>query len=93
MPNGLTNEIVESVFLTLSIWQDTLPSYSSIQLHQQPDEQSWSIGQVCIHLINQTVGYNIPQIIICNSNNDHAEKTKTEEGETFFSRIRFQRSD
>src|SRR5882724_500905 len=78
------DDIFKKFILTFDIWLKSLNHYSTYQLQKKPDNQSWSIGQVYMHLIDQTINFNIPQIEICISNNDNAEKVKSVEGEEVF---------
>lgn len=42
---------------TVGIWLHELPKYDYQSLTQRPDPSSWSLGQVYIHLINETNWY------------------------------------
>ena len=61
----------ENFIRTIDIWIKELDRYDFIQLCTQPSPNSWSIGQVYIHLIDNTY-YFIEQIKICISTNDNA---------------------
>ena len=59
---------------TIDYWIDALDQYNQWQLFTQPSAESWSIGQLYLHLINDT-GFYIEQIKIClytNENNTGA---------------------
>jgi hypothetical protein len=75
---------LKKLILTFSTWQNALDNYSLYQLHKKPDEQSWSIGQVYMHLIEQTINHYIPKINDCISSNDHTGEIKSEEGKEIF---------
>ena len=55
---------------TLDTWIDALSQYDFQQLCAKPSPASWSIGQVYMHLIENTV-YFIEQAKICASSNDN----------------------
>ena len=57
----------------IDIWINAIQQYNFKQLCMQPDANNWSIGQVCMHLINDTNWF-IEQIKICVSNNDNADE-------------------
>ena len=59
---------------TIDIWINTIQQYSFEELCKQPGENNWSIGQVCVHLINDTSWF-IEQIKICLLNDDNAHET------------------
>jgi hypothetical protein len=54
----------------------------------QPNAGSWSIGQVCMHLLNDTNWF-IEQIKICVSNNDNANETMLPFAQTMFANNSF----
>jgi hypothetical protein len=55
---------------TIDTWLKELERYNFDQLCAKPSPTSWSLGQVYMHLIDQTTYY-IEQIKICLSTNDH----------------------
>jgi hypothetical protein len=59
---------------TIDPWINTIQHYSFEELCKQPDEHNWSIGQVCVHLINDTSWF-IEQIKICLLSDDNANET------------------
>ena len=77
-------DILNRFLLTFYTWHKSLDNYSLYQLHKSPDGQSWSIGQVYMHLIEQTINHYIPQINDCISSNDHSGEIKSEEGKEIF---------
>lgn len=66
--------LIEYFNHTIDIWIKAIQQYNFKELCMQPDENSWSIGQVCMHLINDTNWF-IEQIKVCMSNNDNADET------------------
>jgi len=55
---------------TIDIWINELHRYNFTQLCTKPNPNSWSLGQVYMHVISQT-SYYIEQIAVCVSTNDH----------------------
>lgn len=61
-------------------WKASLNEYDFDQLLKKPSSESWSIGQVYMHLINSTLGFHLKQMDAClQSDANHSEK-KTFEG-------------
>ena len=58
---------------TIDIWIHTIQQYNFEQLCAQPSANVWSVGQVCMHLINDTNWF-IEQIKICISDNTNANE-------------------
>ncbi len=56
---------------TVSIWIEGLEQYDHGQLYRKVNQDSWSIGQVYEHLIEETYYY-LGQIEECLSGNKHA---------------------
>ncbi len=64
---------------TIDGWLLALEKYSFSQLCVKPSPVSWSIGQVCMHLIADTQFY-IEQIRRCIATNDYAAEEATPNG-------------
>lgn len=62
--------LIEDFNHTINIWIKELEQYSFTQLCAKPSENSWSLGQLYLHLVNDT-NYYIDQMKICVSNNDN----------------------
>lgn len=73
----------EDIKNTIDIWVKDIEQYSFEQLCTKPSRNSWSLGQVCIHLIDST-NYFLEQIAICLSNNENASEEMTENAKTMF---------
>ena len=58
---------------TMDCWIEAIQHYSFEQLRVQPGANSWSLGQVCMHFVNDSSWF-IEQIKICISNNRNAGK-------------------
>src|SRR4051794_27370025 len=65
--------LIEDFNRTIDFWIKELEQYDFKQLCIKPSEDSWSLGQLYIHLINDT-GYYLEQMRICISNNDNASE-------------------
>ena len=58
---------------TIDIWTKDIDELSYEQLCKKPTQNSWSLGQVCVHLTDAT-NYFLEQAIICISNNENTNK-------------------
>ena len=65
--------LIENFNRTIDIWIKALEGYDYDQLTTRPSPTSWSIGQVYMHLLDDT-SYYIEQIKVCVTNNDHANE-------------------
>ena len=63
--------LIEDFNRTINIWISELEQYNFTQLCMKPSEKGWSLGQLYLHLINDT-NYYIEQMKICVSTNDNA---------------------
>jgi len=68
----MANPLINQFNKTIDQWIAYLDNYTLAQLQQRPDMQSWSLGQVYVHIIEDT-GFFIDQINIA--------LTSTEQGE------------
>jgi DinB family protein len=68
---------------TIDTWINAIQQYNFEQLCMQPDANSWSIGQVCVHLLNDTNWF-IKQIKICLISDDDANETMLPFAQTMF---------
>lgn len=68
---------------TIDIWIKELRRYDFIQLCVKPSPGSWSLGQVYMHLINDT-NYFIEQIKICVSTNDNMIEEASPDARSLF---------
>ena len=68
---------------TVDSWINALDQYSFVQLCTKPSPDSWSAGQVYMHLINDT-NYYLEQAGICLSNNHNADKEALPGGKIIF---------
>ncbi|MBS1934132.1 MAG: DinB family protein [Bacteroidetes bacterium] len=73
---------------TIDTWINELQHYSFEKLIIRPGEESWSLGQVYMHIINETKWY-IGQIEICLSNNENASGQMKEGGKIIFANNSF----
>ncbi|MFT3823310.1 MAG: DinB family protein [Chitinophagaceae bacterium] len=68
---------------TIRQWIGFLDDYSLEQLSIQPQPASWSLGQVYIHLLNET-GYYIEQMKVATATNANSEKQMHRDGLAMF---------
>lgn len=66
-------KIIENI----SFWENSLANYSEEDFKRKPSEDSWSIGQVYVHLIYGTLRFQIKEIEKCMANNDNEHGKKT----------------
>jgi hypothetical protein len=67
----------------IDVWINTVEQYSFEELCRQPDEHIWSLGQICVHLINDTSWF-VEQIKICLLNDENANESMTSFAQTIF---------
>ena len=58
---------------TIDIWIKDIDELSYEQLCKKPTQNSWSLGQVCVHLTDAT-NYFLKQSVICLSRNDNSNE-------------------
>lgn len=75
--------LIEDFNHTIDTWIEVIQQYNFKKLCTQPDVNSWSIGQVCMHLINDTNWF-IEQIKICVSNNNNISEIMLPFAQTMF---------
>ena len=75
--------MVEDFNDTIDIWIEALEHYSFAQLYRKPSQDGWSIGQVYMHLIENTEYY-IEQIKTCLGNNDNEFEEASPSARTMF---------
>lgn len=73
--------LLEDFNHTIDAWIKALTQYDFIALSTKPSPNSWSLGQVYMHLIAETRFY-IEQIKICLAGNDHAMEEASPEART-----------
>ena len=73
---------------TIDDWILSLDQYSFEELLIKPGPDSWSLGQVYMHLVNET-RYYLSQVEECLETNEHATEKMTEEGMTMLSNNTF----
>ena len=75
--------ISEDIKNTIDVWIKDIEQYSFEQICAKPLQNSWSLGQVCIHLVDST-NFFLEQVTICISNNKNATEEMTESAKTMF---------
>jgi hypothetical protein len=73
---------------TLNIWITALQNYDFDALVAKPDPETWSLGQVFLHLISET-NYYIEQIEYCLIHHENASGQMTENGLLMFANNEF----
>jgi hypothetical protein len=80
--------LIDQFNKTIDDWILSLDQYSFDELLIKPGPESWSLGQVYIHLVNET-RYYISQVEECLKTNDHAAEKMKGEGVTMLSNNTF----
>ncbi len=75
--------IIEEFNHSIDIWIKELEQYDFNQSCVKPSPDSWSLGQVCMHLINES-NYYLEQIKFCLSNNDNVNEDLSSHAKTMF---------
>src|SRR5688572_6163031 len=73
---------------TIDIWINALHHYDLDTLHAKPDKDTWSLGQVYMHILEDTTYY-IEQAENCLAHVENAEEQKTEFGAALFTNNSF----
>jgi hypothetical protein len=84
MENFFREMTISNFNHTINIWIRALEQYDYQQLTTQPSPTSWSIGQVCMHLLADT-SYYLHQIRACISTNEHAMEHASSAGKVMLS--------
>ena len=79
---------IENFNHTIDIWIKALEGYTYHQLITRPTPTRWSIGQVYMHLLEDTTYY-IEQIQACVTSNENATLDATPAGKTMLSNNAF----
>lgn len=66
--------LIEQINHIIDTWIESIQQYNFQNLCTQPVANGWSLGQICMHLVNDTNWF-IEQIKICVSNNNNADET------------------
>lgn len=74
------NKTLQNTLNHIDLWESQLANYTFEQLLKKPDAESWSLGQVYIHLINATLGFHLKQAEICLGSNENQSKRKNFKG-------------
>lgn len=70
-------DLLNEFLSALSLYKESLSKYTIDQLHQKRDIESWSLGQLYMHLLDDTNWY-FDQIEIALKDNDHQFKPTSE---------------
>ena len=68
---------------TLDLWIQAVEQNNFERICAKPTPTSWSLGQVCMHLISET-SYYLKQIHVCLSTNDNVDKEMTAHAKSMF---------
>jgi len=80
--------IIDDFNRTIDTWINDLERYTTYQLHLRSGAKGWSLGQVYMHLIEETKYY-IEQMESCLKYNEHAHEQMDERGKVMFANNSF----
>ncbi|MDO6391591.1 hypothetical protein Q4E40_15750 [Pontibacter sp. BT731] len=75
--------LIDNFNKTIDIWLDELQHYSIDKLLAKPDTTSWSMGQLYVHLIEETNWY-FEQVELCFGNKENTAQTMKESAKSMF---------
>jgi len=85
--NG-ANILLEQFNETIEKWMHYLDDYTLEMLYRRPSIQSWSLGQVYVHIIADTTFF-VEQINACLANDVNSEKDMRSEAKAMFTNNTF----
>ena len=68
---------------TIDLWINALNGFEFDQLLLKPGAESWSLGQLYIHLLNETQ-YFLSQVELCLQSNEHSSEQMIEKAKNMF---------
>lgn len=74
---------IENIIQSIDYWINALKTYSIAQLATKPTAGSWSMGQLYVHLLQDT-SYYLEQARICLTHNDHVNEQPSENAREMF---------
>ncbi len=80
--------LIDDLNQIIGTWTSELEKYNFAQLCAKPTPESWSLGQVYMHLMYDTTFY-VYQINTCLSTNDYASEEASEAAKEMFLRNEF----
>ena len=83
IPGCLFSMPVQDSIILIDFRISELKPFTHDQLYLKPSENSWSIGQVYMRLI-ETTGYYLNEARICSSNDKQAQREMNGEGKEMF---------
>ena len=75
--------LIDSFNKTINVWLDELQHYDIDKLLVKPDTASWSMGQLYMHIIDETNWY-FGQIELCFDSKENPLQTMNESAKTMF---------
>lgn len=81
-------DLLNEFLSALSLYKESLSKYNIDQLHQKPDAESWSLGQLYMHLLDDTNWY-FDQVEIALQDKDHQFETTSEKAAQILGRKSF----
>jgi hypothetical protein len=75
--------VTEDFNRAMDVWIEELEEYDLVQLCTKPSANSWSLGQVYMHLIDDT-NYYVDQIKICVTTNDNVAEEASQDAKAMF---------
>ncbi|MBP9926551.1 MAG: DinB family protein [Cyclobacteriaceae bacterium] len=81
-------DLIEAFNRTIDHWITQIPNYSLKELQTKSDPQSWSLGQVYRHLIEETIWYN-EQIVLSLTDTKNRNEEMTDQAKAMFAANEF----
>jgi hypothetical protein len=73
---------------TIDTWIENVTQYSFEQLCSKPAPNSWSLGQLCVHLADATHFF-LEQAVICSATNENAKEEMSANAKEMFAHKAF----
>jgi hypothetical protein len=70
----------EAFLNIFKIWETELANLTEEQLKKQETADSWTLGQVYVHLINATCNFHLNQVKLCLNSSDNKNQKKNFKG-------------
>ncbi len=81
-------KLIDNFNRSVDSWIADLDNFNFDQMTRKPDADSWSLGQVYMHIINET-DYYIEQIEACKNNSTNISNEMTDAGKAMFTNNAF----
>jgi hypothetical protein len=80
---GSSERLIGVLHEAIDVWVKAVQENTFDRLLEKPSENSWSLGQLCNHLLEST-DYFFEQVILCLSNNENAGEEMSPDAQIMF---------